>query len=112
MAETIIIGCRLPNGIVLSHPKNPKLLVTLNGSNKSLVIGADYATTEVDASFWTAWKLANKEMTVYTSNAIFEATSVKNAADTAKELAKEKTGFEPMTHGDMENMGVKPYKAD
>ena len=112
MPETIIIGCRLPNGITLSHPKNPKQIVTLNGLNKSLIIGANHVTTEVDSAFWTAWKAANKEFTPYATNNIFEATSVKNAADTAKELTKEKTGFEPMTHDDMEHFGVKPYKAE
>ena len=95
MAESIIIGCRLPHGITLSHPKNPKQLVTLNGLNKSLIIGATHATTEVDSSFWAAWKAATTDFTPYKSNAIFEASSVKDANALAKELAKEKTGFEP-----------------
>ena len=29
--ETVLIGCRLPNGLVLHHPKNRNLTVTLAG---------------------------------------------------------------------------------
>lgn len=111
MAETITIGCRLPHGIILSHPKRPKQLVTLNGLNKAVIAGSTHVTTEVDAAFWGAWKVANKEFTPYATNNIFEAASASDANALAKELEKEKTGFEPASHEDMDKMGVKPFSA-
>lgn len=99
---TVVIGCKLPHGLVLSH-KGVK--VTLEGMNKSKIIGATYVTNMVDAEFWAAWKLENKDFQPLKSNSIFEASGVRVAEDKAKELVKEKTGFEPMPK---EVPGIKP----
>lgn len=90
---TVVIGCKLPHGLVLTH-KGVKVI--LEGLNKSRIIGANYVTNQVDAEFWAAWKLENKDFEPLKSNAIFEASGVREAEDKAKELEKEKTGFEPM----------------
>lgn len=95
-SKTVTIGCRLPNGIILEHPLNPAAKVELFGKNKSLIVGAEYATTEVDGEFWETWKTVHAEFPAFKNGAIFEAKSVIDAAAVAKELADEKTGFEPM----------------
>lgn len=104
MAKTIVIGCKLPNGIVLRNPVKGGKDVTINGLHKSLVIGADHVTTEIDGDFWEAWKAKNEEFDPLKSGAIFEARSVNDAAAIAREQTERKTGLEPMKQ---EAMGVK-----
>lgn len=91
--KTVRIGCKLPHGIVLELP-NAKP-VELNGLNRALIIGT-YGETEVDADFWAAWKLTNKDYPALKSGAIFEAKNRFELEAKAKELVDEKTGFEPM----------------
>ena len=105
MAEQVIIGSRLPNALILRHPKSEKTTVTIAGLNSSKIIGATHVTTEVDAAFWQAWKAAMPDYQPLKSGAIFEAGSEKIAKDKAKELASEKTGLEPMAK---DAGGVKP----
>jgi hypothetical protein len=81
--ETILIGCRLPNGLVLHHPKNRNLTVKLAGTYETklesglFVPPRPYTLTPVDAEFWAEWKAAY--------------VGFPKAKDTAK------TGFEPMS---------------
>lgn len=97
MAKTIIIGCKLPHGLILEHPTNPAHKVTLNGANKASIIGAGYATTEVDEEFWAAWKTAaGADFAPLQSGAIFEAKNQNDMFAVAREKANEKTGFEPL----------------
>lgn len=102
---TVLIGCKLPHGLVL-RLKDTK--VTIDGMNKSKIVGATHITTEVDAEFWTAWKAAHKDFQPLKSLSIFEATGVRDAEDKAKELEKKKTGFEPLKK---DAGGVKPADA-
>jgi hypothetical protein len=106
MADKIVIGCRLPNGLTLTHPTT-KQKVTLAGFHSSKIIGADHMTTEVDADFWAAWKTAYPDYVPLKSGAIFAASNVTQALGKAKDLLKEKTGFEPLAQ---DAAGVK--KAD
>lgn len=93
---TVSIGCKLPHGIILQHPMDPNNKVELRGKNKVTIIGADYAVTQVDAEFWESWVAVNKEFAPFLSGAIFVGKNEAAVADTAKELAKTKTGFEQM----------------
>lgn len=102
----VIIGCKLPHGLILENPLNPNVTVELNGLNKSLIIGAKHATTEVDAEFWDLWKNTNPKFSALLSGAIFEAKNEADAKAIAKEKLKEKTGFEAMDPKDPKN-GVK-----
>lgn len=105
----ILIGCRLPNGLILQHPES-KAKVTIAGLHSSKIIGAKHITTEVDAEFWAAWKAAYaSDFKPLKTGAIFEAASASAAESKAKELEKEKTGFEPMAK---EALGVKPSEKD
>jgi len=113
MARTVTIGCKLPHGIVIEHPADPAKAVTLNGLNKTVIIGATYATTEVDGDFWDAWKNANKGSPFLESGAVFEGKTAADLAAVARETAKQPTGFEPMAQDgtDIRAPGVKPSQA-
>jgi hypothetical protein len=111
----IIIGSRLPHGLVLTHPQRPAEKVTIKGLNSintknaktGLWSGASdfYTTTEIDADFWAAWKLTNaKNFKPLESGAIWEAPNITIAQGKAREVKKERTGFEP---ADPAKYGVK-----
>jgi hypothetical protein len=112
MAKTVIVGCKLPMGIILENPNDASKKVTLNGKNKALIVGADFATTEVDGEFFEAWLAVNSEFPALKSGAIFVARSIGEAQAVAKDFEGVETGLEPMrTDGkDSRARGVK--KAD
>jgi hypothetical protein len=114
MAKIVVVGCKLPHGINIEHPMDPTKTVELKGKNKSLIIGADYSTTEVDADFFEQWVAVNKEFPAVKSGAIFVAKSAADVAAVAAEFKDRKTGFEPMrTDGkDERASGVKAADKD
>ena len=101
--DTVLIGCRLPNGLVLHHPKNRNLTVTLTGvyeakSDSGLYLPPrTFSTTPVDAEFWAEWKAAYEGFGPLKTRAVFEAHSEQEAQSKAKNAEKVKTGFEPMS---------------
>ena len=103
-AKTVLIGCKLPHGLILDHPLDVSKKVELAGLNKAIIIGADCATTPVDGEFWETWKTVHKGHPAIKSGAIFEARTTEEVKAKAKELKEEKTGFEAMPQ---EAMGVK-----
>ena len=113
MAKTIVIGCRLPHGIILESPMDPKKTISLAGKNKAVIIGAQHATTEIDESFWQEWEAVNREFPALKSGAIFVAKNGSDAKAIAKEFADRPTGFEAMrTDGkDTRATGVKTANA-
>lgn len=109
MAGKIVVGCKLPNGIILENPLSPDQKVELAGLNRVTIIGATYATTLVDADFWAAWSSAHKEFGPILSGAIFIAKSDADLAAMAREQVERKTGLEPM---EQKSAGVKPAESD
>lgn len=94
---TVLVGCRLPNGMILHHPADRKKTVKLNGVFQPLGNGlwappTTYATTEVDADFWAAWKAAYAGNNPLKNRAVFEAKTEQDAAAKAKD--SDRTGFE------------------
>ncbi len=108
-AKTVVVGCKLPHGITIEHPMDPTKRVELKGKNKYLIVGAEYATTEVDADFFEQWAAVNKEFPAVKSGAIFVAKNAAEVAAMAAEFKDRKTGFEPM---DPKSHGVKPADKD
>lgn len=104
----IVIGCKLPHGLTITHPAS-KTKVTIAGMNASKVTGSTYMTTEVDADLWAAWKAVYPDYAPLKNGSIFEARSGTEAKEKAADLAKEKTGFEPMPK---EAAGVKAADKD
>ena len=105
MAKNYTVGCKLPNGIILEHPSDENKTVELSGLNKILIIGAEYATTEVDSEFWDAWIAAHQDYPALKSGAIFVAKTTAEVAAVAKENQGRITGLEPMKQN---AGGVKP----
>lgn len=104
MAEgkTVIIGSRLPVSLILKHPLDPSKTVTIRGLNSAQEgtngqpIQVPYMTTEIDADFWSGWKVGgNNTFQPFKSGAIFEAKTPEAAEKTYREREKEKTGLEP-----------------
>lgn len=97
----VIIGCRLPSGLVIEVGKHK---VTLEGQRQAqarspviLLSNDDYGVTEVDDSFWDAWKKqVGPEFAPLKSGAIFEAKTQKEAGAKAKDLKEAPTGHEPI----------------
>lgn len=108
---TVLIGCRLPHGLTLTHP-NPEteVKVTLAGTWSNPLRqpngspAAEYVVTTVDAEFWEVWKKAYSTFVPLRNGSIFEARSEQDAAAKMKDLSKKKTGFEPVNP---ESMGIK-----
>ena len=101
--ETALIGCRLPNGLVLHHPKNPNITVTLAGTYETKteegiwLPARPYSITAVDLEFWNEWKAAYAGYPPLKTRAVFEARSEQEAESKARNAEKVKTGFEPMS---------------
>lgn len=96
MAKTVVIGCKLPHGLIIELPTDTTKKVTLNGRNKAVIVGAEYATTEVDSDFWDTWLALNAEFPAVKSGTIFVAKNATDAAAIATETAERETGFEPL----------------
>lgn len=107
----ILIGCRLPHGLTLTHP-NPDVedKVTLAGTWSNPLRrpdgspAVDHVVTTVDAEFWEVWKKAYSTYLPLKNRSIFETRSEQDASAKMKELRKVKTGFEPISP---ESLGIK-----
>lgn len=114
--ETVLIGCRLPDGLVLHHPKDRNVTVKLAGTYETKTESGLYmpprmfTTTAVDAEFWAEWKAAYVGFGPLKTRAVFEARSEQEAGLKARESEKVKTGFEPMSKSAMID-GVKLEQA-
>lgn len=109
MSKTIVIGCRLPAGIVLDliDKTGKQVQVKLNGQNSAqegstiiLLSERDYGVTDVDADFWEAWKAKYADFEPLTTKAIFEAKDERDAKAIHKEVKGIKTGLEPAPQED------------
>ena len=110
MAKIVVVGCKLPCGIILESPIDPSIKVELNGANKAVIVGSRYGSTDVDGDFWELWAAQNKDFPPFASQAIFVAKNAVEIVAVAAELKDEKTGIEPMqTDGkDPRASGVNP----
>jgi len=103
MSKTVLIACKLPNGIVLDLPNGEK--VTLNGTNTALLNGAP-GLTHVDESKWMLLSTLYAKHTSFESQAIFAhntSDKVADVIDKAADLSEIKTGLEgidPLNPGD------------
>lgn len=92
MSKTVTVGCKLPHGLVLTAGDKS---VTISGRNSSMILSNEsFGITEVDADFWDAWLLENKDKKAVTSGAIFANSNEKSTKAEGKEKAKSKTGTE------------------
>lgn len=109
MSKIIVIGCRLPTGIVLDliDKTGKQVQVRLNGQNSAqegspiiLLSQRDYGVTDVDAEFWEAWKAKYADFEPLVNKAIFEAKDERDAKAIHKEVQGIETGLEPAPQED------------
>jgi|HubBroStandDraft_1064217.scaffolds.fasta_scaffold838534_1 hypothetical protein len=114
---TVLIGCKLSNGIILELiPPPPKDLkdqrlypgptgkrVTIKGANslrthKRQPSPASYAfaTTQVDKDFWDAWYERNKDLDFVRTGMIFVAPNEREFNAIAKDTVDRRTNTEPL----------------
>lgn len=90
MSKTVVVGCKLPNGLVINYGGTN---ATLAGTNSSLIEGGHGLTT-VDKDFWDLWLSEHKDYAPVAKGLIFAHEKEVNAKAEAKEKAKNKNGFE------------------
>lgn len=101
-ASHIAVCCKLPHGLIISHPMDYDKRVELKGKNKAAIIGSEYGTTMVESDFWEQWIALNSDFPAVKSGAIYTAKNAADADAIAKEFKDRKTGFEglvPKSHG-------------
>ena len=92
-SNTVTVGCKLPNGLVLEFGGKS---VEVNGANSSVIIGGYGLTEGVDAAFFDAWMEAHEAMPFVRNQLIFAQSKTADAQAEATEKAGKKTGFEGM----------------
>ncbi|GAN69296.1 hypothetical protein [Acetobacter orleanensis] len=90
--STVTIGCKLPNGLILSLGAARHELA---GTRASAVVGG-YGLTPVPAEFWAAWSRAYADFPPLKNGLIFAQNTVEKATGQAREQATLRTGTEPL----------------
>ena len=114
--ETVIIGCKLPNGLHLEHNGT---VIVLKGAgsyllpnadrkfkNPNLVEGDSY--TIVDKDFADAWFKAHSDYAPVKSGAVYRASNMSEFAAKARDMADVKTGFEKLDPARTKILGTEP----
>ena len=95
--STIVIGCKLPNGILMSAVVNGKTMEQrINGWNQSQIIGGHGITHEVPEALWNAWLAKFKNTKLVKGGYIFAHKQEKSVKAEAKEKEKNKSKLEQM----------------
>lgn len=91
--NTVVIGCKLPNGFVMQVGEVARVI---KGFNSSVVIGGHGVTEGVPAELWGAWLKENKDRDLVKNGFVFARANSKDVKAEAKEKTREKSGTEPM----------------
>ena len=86
--RTVIVRSRLPYALILQIGRRRH---TINGLNSTTIVGATFASTEIDAEFWREWTDRNSKSKLLQSGAIFAADD-KSAHHIAQDAPR--TGLE------------------
>ncbi|EJK9924938.1 hypothetical protein AGJ01_004261 [Cronobacter sakazakii] len=91
MAETIVVGCKLPNGLVAEQEG---YTVTLNGANSSNVVGGYGLTEGVDKDAFEKWLEVHKNQPYVKNELVFAQAKANSAQSKATKNASVKSGLE------------------
>lgn len=115
MAGTVIVGCKLPNGLVLRvGDESVRVAGTARYSfpnasrkipNPTLVHGD--SLTMVDKDLWTKWLEKHKDAAVVRKGYIYASNNENDARARASETKGIKTGFEPLDP-EQPRLGIEP----
>lgn len=91
--ETVIVGCKLPNGIIMQVGEATHVI---NGFNHSNVIAGHGITNDVPKDLWEAWLKENKDRDLCKNGFIFAHGEEVATKAEAKEKAATKSKTEPL----------------
>ncbi|WP_241364100.1 hypothetical protein [Klebsiella pneumoniae] len=91
MGNKIVVGCKLPCGLTISHKGKS---IELKGARDSRILNGYGLTENVDEDFFNAWLEKYKNLEVVKKELIFSYSDLSSAQDAASERIKEKTGLE------------------
>lgn len=92
-STTVVMGCKLPNGLIIEHGGHR---FTLKGSNAARIVGGYGLTPGVPKDFAEAWLKAHADLSTVKNGLVFIQTTEQNAKAAAKERRDVKSGFEPI----------------
>jgi hypothetical protein len=117
---TVLIGSKLPNGLIIRHPLKAGIEAEIRGLNgapkgrSGQLMVVPYMTTEIDKDLWDAWFLVHgapgKIFPPIKSGAIFVARTPEAAEKIYREREKEITGLEPMKQVGDDRLGLDKKK--
>lgn len=92
VSDTVVVGCKLPNGLLAQVEKTK---IVFNGLNSSKISGGHGLTT-VPADFWNAWLEMNSGLAMVRNGFVFAHEKAADTKAEAKEKSGEKTGLESL----------------
>lgn len=112
MAEVVIVGCKLPNGLLLNVDGHT---IRINGkarynmpspTRKNLNADVEFADglTAVDKSFWEKWLAEHKDYGPVMSKLIYASPTRDAAIGKAEDTQEVKTGLEPVDPNAIKNV--------
>jgi hypothetical protein len=104
MAETVVVYCKIPNGLHLTVKDAAGLDVTIRvngpanrvGESPSCVIVAGFASTTIPKDHWDAWAKSHSGYEPFKKGHIFATGKPENGAAQAKDNRLNLTGLEPI----------------
>ena len=102
--KTVVIGCKIPNGVKIRGAGKE---FTLRGANQANVIGGYGITEDVPVEIWEDYAKAHAKSPAIVNELIFAQKDARSARDAANERKAQKTGFEKIK---AEDAGVKEDK--
>ena len=93
MADKVIIGCKIPNGLILQVGEQ---CVNIKGANSSRLVFGYGVTSDVSLDFWEAWLAENKDRDLVKNGLIFANNDVKSTKDNLKDGQNNPSGLEPL----------------
>ena len=106
--KTLIVGCKLPNGLIIEVGGQS---VELNGANASNIIGGHGITYDVDADLFNAWMEAHQDRDMVKNGFVFAHEDAKNTKAEAREKTDNETKLEAINPDDKAT-GVSTAKED
>ena len=101
-----VIGCKLPNGLTITHKGKT---IHLLGANSSALINGFGITREVPAEAWDHFLVNHKSSKIVTNGIVFAVSDERSASAASLERGKVKTGLEQT---DLKTTGVEPLTED
>ena len=108
--STVTIGCKLPNGVLMSAQVGGKEVeCRINGWNQNLIQGTGHGIThDVPKDLWDAWREKFKDSKLVKGGFVFAHAQERSVKAEANEKKGNKSGTEqlPQLTGDAKEGGL------